>query len=649
MEGFLFFLFFVYVFFCLAGKTISNYFWPNQQLSLVVQTIIGYVSFTLFAFICFYLQIPFVTLIVFPLLAAFSRPKAIIFKGIDKVFVLILVLGIFSQLLLISPSGRLVDNELVFWSSHGHDGMWHIAVVNQIAQGFPLQNPIYAGERLTNYHYFFNIAPAFVSKYFGVSPIDLFFRFFPLFFSFLLGSAAYETGKLFGKKRITGLVMVGFVYFSGSFGYVYTWLTSKSIGGESLFWASQIHSSIGNPPQIAANIIFLGLLIISVKLIKKDRGIFNFPLFILLGTLAMFKIYAALAVFPAMLWIGLLRAKRMRYQFLVTSIFAGITSVLLIFLNTNIGGRFLIFEPWWFIRTMIVEPGRLNWVDLELRRQTFLYHKNYLRVLQIELIGLAIFIVGNLGTKVLGFFEILLNFKKIAKDNLLQMLIVVGISSLAFPLLFLQKGVAGNTSQTLQFFLLVFCLFSALFVTRVLSSLKNQWVRLLIVTSLILFSVPTQLGLLLDFNLRPALAKVTADELSALEFLAKQDDGAVLTPNYNSDLNLGGGVPHIWDWFDTAYVSALSNKPVYFSDYEQNDIMGYDINARRVIVENIFKETNPIMANELITQTDARYIYYPKYFKPAIDLKSLGYKNILSNNEVEIWEIIPFFYTKISK
>src|SRR5437879_9715117 len=36
---------------------------------------------------------------------------------------------------------------------------------------------------------------------------------------------------------------------------IVTFLKDQSLGGESIFWASQIQSSIGNPPQAAAFII----------------------------------------------------------------------------------------------------------------------------------------------------------------------------------------------------------------------------------------------------------------------------------------------------------------------------------------------------------------------------------------------------------
>jgi len=48
-----------------------------------------------------------------------------------------------------------------------------------------------------------------------------------------------------------------FTYFAGSFGYIVTYLNNKTIGGESIFWATQPQSASGNPPQIISDFMIM--------------------------------------------------------------------------------------------------------------------------------------------------------------------------------------------------------------------------------------------------------------------------------------------------------------------------------------------------------------------------------------------------------
>jgi hypothetical protein len=81
---------------------------------------------------------------------------------------------------------------------------------------------------------------------------------------------------------------------------------------------------------------------------------------------------------------------------------------------------------------MIVEPSRLNLLDWELRRQTYIYEHNWKRVIWLEGWGFIIFFFGNLGMRFLGLWEYL-------KSNAIFKISI--ILSLVLPL-FLQKGVA---------------------------------------------------------------------------------------------------------------------------------------------------------------------------------------------------------------
>lgn len=600
---------------------------------LIFGSVLGFVLFTLASYIFLLIGIP---LLIIPTVLIADACCLKIFVSLVKrmsfppkkqfiVLLLIFLLGTLGQLAIIAPSGRAVNGELVFWSAHGHDGAWHIASMNEIGKGWPLQNPAFAGEKLVNYHFFSDIAPAFFQKYLGFSSLDLYFRFFPFLYSILFGATAYLLGKRLGKSFSAGLWSYVFIIFGGSFGYIVTLLQQRGVGGESIFWATQPQSSIGNPPQIVSNIIVLSFFyFLSFYEGLKKKIVFAICA-ILAGVLVVFKVYAGVVVLAALFLSG----------FWQLAIAAGAISALLYFPNTSGSTSFLIFQPWWFIRTMVVEPSRLNWIDLELRRQFYLDRggwRSILRIIEYESVAFFIFFLGNLGTRVVGLIEVL-------KSSRVLVLTIV-ISFLA-PLLFLQKGVASNTNQFLQYFVLLFGLLAGLSVAKIMNKLKSGFVKIILTALIVALSVPTQVALLYDFYSRPAFAKINQEELSALNKIKESypKDTVILTPAYNKYTDLKMTTPDIWDWFDTAYVSAFSAKRTYLADTEQVDIMGYDFKERLAFQEKIFSEPSALTVAKQMKEKGLTILYFPKALAPKAEFDEKYFERIIENRRVEVWII----------
>lgn len=618
--------------------------------SILMGSIFGFAAFTLISYILIVLNIPiliipiiiFVALIGFkPLLKRIKKIK-IAFNKKTIIVLTVFILGIAGQLAVISPSGIIQDGNLVFWSAHGHDGAWHIALMEEIKNGWPFQNPVLAGERLVNYHFFSDIAPAIISKFTPLSNFDLYFRIFPFLSSLFLGASAFFLTKKLTKSFSASIWATIFTYFAGSFGFILTYIKNKTIGGESIFWATQPQSASGNPPQIMSDFLLLAAIyFVLVFLEQKDRHkkFVNFVIcVVLLGTISSFKIYAGVVLLGAISIVGVWELiKNRKTELLILSIVSGILALILYLPNASNSTSFLIFEPWWYIRTMIVEPSRLNLLDWELRRQTYIYESNWKRVIWLEGMGFIIFFFGNLGMRFLGLWEF------IKTHNIIKVIIVL---SLLFPLLFLQKGVASNTSQFLQYFILLFGILAGIAVSKITNKFK------LLAPVIIILMIPTQVGLLREFYIedgysiadgystRPAFAKVSSLELNALEFVKNNTDidSVIITPPYNQYFNQEGVTPHIWDWFDTSYVSALTSRRTYADDYEQVDIMGYDDELRIETKKIIFESEDVKKIKEVFNSTGADILYFPKAITPTVNPKEFGLNLIFENEEIEVWK-----------
>lgn len=604
--------------------------------------IVGFVFLTLLSYLLIILNItvliiPLTFLSLFFLIKPFVRTvkQMKVKPSLRTVIILIVfVLGMAGQLAIISPSGTIKDGNLLFWSANGHDGTWHIALMEEMKKGWPFQNPVFAGEKLVNYHFFSDILPAMASKYLPFSNMDLYFRIFPVLSSLFLGASVYFLTKRLTKNPSAPIWATIFTYFGGSFGYIVTYLKNKTIGGESIFWATQPQSASGNPPQIISDFVFLTAIYFYLLFSKEKMGGKKYAFFaicvLLFGTLSSFKVYAGVTALVSLGIVGVWELiKSRKFETLLLTFVSGILALALYFPNTSGSASFLIFQPWWYIRTMVVEPSRLNWLDLELRRQFYLDRggiKSILRILEYEGVAFLIFFFGNLGMRFLG----LKNFLK--THPIIKVAITI---SLILPLLFLQKGVASNTSQFLQFFVLLFGILAGIQVARIPTKYRYFFGPLIVI-----LMIPTQIGLLKEFYSRPAFAKISAGEIEALQFIKNNTDeeDVILTPPYNKYLSLEGETPQIWDWFDTSYVSALSARRTYFDDYEQVDIMGYDWQERSENKMVIFSNENPQIVRSRFSETEADILYYPKAIRPKVSPEDIGLTPIFENQDAEVWK-----------
>ena len=621
-------------------------FWENLSLG----TVVGLTSFSLLSYLLLVLHIH---ILLIPILLVINLFALKIIKGLKneitfaskKNFLLLFIIfsiGIIGQLLVIAPSGLNLSGDLVFWSSHGHDGLWHISLMQEYQKGYPFQNPIYAGERLVNYHFFSDIAPSDFNYFFKIPLLDLYFRFFPLLFSVLIGSLSYLLGKKLGGSVSAGIWASIFTYFAGSFGYIVTFLKDQSIAGESIFWASQIQSSIGNPPQIAAFIVVLAFLYLFGIYVKNTNKIILFICTLLAGSLVVFKIYGAVVVIVSLGLVGIWHIiKERKFNIFLLFLSSSIVSALLYFPNSSGSTSFLIYEPWWYIRTMVVTPDRLNWIDMELRRQTYNADHNWKRVIQLEGTAFLIFFFGNLGMRFFGLIS-LPKFIRDSYNNKLNLLITfIMFVSFILPMLFLQKGVASNSIQFFQYFLLLFGILSAITINELSKKIKLRSLNIFIHGIIIALMIPTQISLINSFYSRSPFAKIESSELSALKFLKENtnQNSVILTAPYNQYLNLKSSVPQIWDWSDTGYVTALSNRRTYLADTEQVDIMGYDLKQRLKIQEEIFNQDNPELFTEHLKKISVDYLYFPIEIRPKVDLGKTNLQSIFSNDLVEIWQV----------
>lgn len=526
-------------------------------------------------------------------------------------------------------SGWLYSYGLGFWGANGHDGVWHIALAESLARG-SLGMPVFAGQSLQNYHIGFDLILALLHEITFLPIVNLYFQITPPILALLVGILTCKFVFDWTKSKSASLWSLFFVYFGGSFG----WVIGK---GESAFWSQQAISSLINPPFALSLILLLLGLIYLLK--SEEKPVFwkTFICILCFGLLIEVKAYAGILALGGLLVAGIWKAvKTKKYEILKVFFGALILSIIIYLpLNKNASGL-LIWQPFWFLETMMGLTDRVGWLKFFSAMTTYRSGHVWLKLVPAYFAAFLIFYVGNLGTRMIK--EILVwkwinNFKKIDwLEVFLSSLIVAGI---IIPMFFLQKGTPWNT---IQFF------YYSLFFSGILAGIATANIKSkVLLTLIVLTTIPTTIITLKDvyIPMRPP-AQLPNAELQALTFLAKEPAGVVLTYPFDAVAakNDENNPPRpLYLYVSTAYVSAFSDHPTFLEDEVNLDITGYDWQTRRLEVENWYKENDQTLAREFLKTNNIKYIYWLKGQRALLGETQLGLKNIYENSTVTVYQV----------
>lgn len=601
------------------------------------------------------LTLPSVILIGFLVIFKFKKsilaPWKIFLK--DKKLTALAVLGILTMGFINFPSGLKSTKGLEFWSSQGYDGTWHIALIEEIKKSFPPQSPIFAGENLSNYHYFADVVMGEFNRIFSFfSPWDLYFRFFPVLFSFMIIISVYSFLTRWQGSRTAGYLGIFFSVFVGSFGYIVSFLRDgKIFAGETTFWAAQLNTIIGNPPH-AISLSLVSTFFLALLFYQTSKRKYWIIICIFLGGfLSGFKVSAGVIILTGIFLAALAEIifKRKIYVLLLATIL-GILNVVTFKSITKGGESLLLWQPWWLIHSMVQSTDRLGLIDWELKRQHYLakgtWHA-WLRVIQLETQSFLIFFVGNLGMRIIGFgalFKNFLNKVSALRNPLDAALFGAMLTGLLVPLFFVQKGVAFNSIQFMQYFLLIFGFYAAAGVYQTLIPLKSKPLKSILLVLIIILSVPTVIGNLLELygQGKTSISVISNEELSGLNFLKENSNlsDIVLTMPYEyfPKKQFFSLPKPIYVWYPTSYVSAVSSRRTYLTAEEMATQTGFPVSERLGAVKDFFKQKDSEANKKFLRENKIKYIYLIKNeIVNSLDTNNLDI--YYENNEVLIFKV----------
>lgn len=535
-------------------------------------------------------------------------------------------------------SGLVYDFGMGFWGPNGHDGVWHLALINQVLKGFPPPHPTLAGFDLTNYHYFYDLILAIVNRLTSIPIRYLYFQIFPLFLALGIGILSFLVGYYWQKDFWIGFWLAFFNYFAGSFGFLVTLWRTGELGGESQFWSMQSISTLINPPFALSLVVLLAGILLLLR-IKKWNGWKIVGLGLLFGILINIKVYAGIVTLPALFIFALFKWSQKKKEYLGVFGTALVIAGLTFFLINRRAVSLLVFEPFWFIHTMIESTDRLYLPRLALARQTLIAGKLGPRLFLLELVGLGIFLIGNLGTRVIGLMTLIEKNIKKDFDDLDAFIFIGGAVGLLLPLIFIQKGTAWNTIQFFYYFLFFANFYAAVALSKLMRMRTNQkWIFLGLI---ILLTIPTSWATLRGYLGWPPPTAISKGELEALAFLQKQKPATVLTFFYNpfgKEIFTQTPIP-LYAYETTAYVSAFSEKQTFLEDEMNLLISGYEIKQRGEDEVKFFISDDEIWARGFLLNNQIGYIYLTDKQRFLLSEEQLGVDKIFDNGEARIYQV----------
>lgn len=479
-----------------------------------------------------------------------------------SVFLVQSVIFLFLSLSFILPSGNYncINNicNLSIGNWHLHDSLWHLSLVNLGFESWPLQNPFLAGEPLSNYNFLIDYVIYLLSRL-GVPPLLSFFKILPILGALLYVWSVAKFVRATSSDQLKQNLLAFFLYFGSSFSYLATLYK-----GDGLYYATlrgfPVISSI-TPTTMFLNLQFAFSLslILWIIMIIRDRNRPAKPLFLGILFFALFglKFYGGVVALLLILGYSFRSIIYRRYtlshflELIVIGVFS-LASLAIFYGFSGESSSPFAWAPFALTRLMIDDPLLFYNHSLTLARY-YLYENRVgfsPRLVAIELYSIALFLIFNFGTRLIGIcYGMIAVIKKRLDFHHLTSLIVILITAL-IPIIFVQRGGWYNTMQFLYYGTwLSGLLLADLLYKLSTSKLPGKKIFLVVV---IIFTLPTLLD---QFRyLQAEQVVIGHDELAMLNTLKALPSGVVHITNPE---------------FKNALVPALAHKPVYYLDTDQ--------------------------------------------------------------------------------
>lgn len=560
----------------------------------------------------------------------------------NKKLLALIIVGSLTWSATMVKSGLVYPYGMGFWGPNGHDGVWHIALINSLSRG-SFEMPIFSGEALKNYHIGFDLILAIIYRITFIPIHNLYFQIVPPILAFLTGVFVYKFVLVWRGSKSQAIWSTFFVYFGGSFGWVFNLIRSRELGGESMFWSQQAISSLINPPFALSCLLTILGLIFLIKYKKNPSNKLFFFTVTVFVIISLIKIYAIVLVLSSLFIAGIFEVlKEKRFYALKVFLVSGILSLILFLPFNKNSLSLLVYQPFWFLENMMGLSDRFNWPKYYDAMTAYKSGGNWIKAVPAYGLAFIIFWVGNMGTRIIKEVLIIKWIKNLRSLTYLEVYLAstVLLGGL-YPMVFLQSGTPWNTIQFLYYSLFFSAILAGVSMGEFIER-KSIVRRFVMSTAVVIITVPTTVGTLNQYLPNRPPAMVSLSELEALKFLSDQPMGVVLTYPFDrlAAIKAENKPPKpLYYYESTAYVSAFSGKSVYLEDEVNLDITQYNWRSRHNEVLNFLNSLDHKYVKDFLSINNITYVYWIKGQRARLGETQLGMERIYENSEVDIFKV----------
>lgn len=517
-------------------------------------------------------------------------PKNIL-KNIYFPFVLIVLIGSLVQLSSVWFAGINRNNVIYFNSYSIPDNIWYIELTNEVIGRVPPFEPGMSGKIIENYHYWSNLVMAETVRVFRLPLIPTVSQYFPLLLSIFLGLTIVIFGQILSLKKSLTLWILFFVYFGGDFvNAIQVLFTGKvDFSQQSMEDGAKF---LANPPRAFALVLFFAGLNLLAAFAKSGKHSFEIIAAFILGSLIGFKVYVGMFALIGLFFLMLYYVFTKEYKFLLVFLTALFLSML-IYMPINSGAGGLIYVGFWRAQDYATLPT-LGLIRLELARQVFAEHGNWIREHIYNLLFLIVSTVGTFGTKIIGLFQTRETLGIFPKD--LNIFLASGlIVNLILGTFFIQKSGGSNAFNFLVSVFVISSVYAGISCWYWLGKVKSGF-KYVFIAIIIVLTIPRSINQLVEnissLNRNEGYV-IGESELGALKYLnMKTEPSSLILIQQNS-----------------TFLNFIADRQVFL--YSEGVLESHNIDvSRRVGVRNtVFNSVDMSLVSSNLLANNIDYIY----------------------------------------
>lgn len=554
--------------------------------------------------------------------------------SVNKSAFIIILISTLAQNLIFIDGGKMIQEGIILPSLH--DSMWNLSIVNELSNNYLPQHPGVSGIQLKNFHYFYHLLIATSHQITNIDKIILYYRFWPIVVSLLFGIGLYAVSCLFIQNHYFRALTVFLGYSSGNFAYLLPLFLGAEFNWQAnTFFMDQPFDQITNPYTVLGFAVFLfGIYSFSQAIKNSSKLTINWTavMAIIFGTLYGFKSFGGLLSIMSISAASILLSIYYKKVYFLLILFAtSIVFIPIFFLITDITKTSLVFAPGWILTETFIGKDKLNLPNFAAIESYYKAISNVKGLIKIKIIEFAVYTIGNLGMRIVGFIYITyLIFKR--NKVLVTFCFISSIVAFSIPLLFNLRNKPFDIIQFSPYALIIWAIFSGASLEFLYKNyIKNRNLIILIVTFFIILTIPVNIKVIIN-NITAPEDKISFYDLQILRYLrdnSNKDDVILINPKHFAPYNTNS--------IDPMYISALSERRLYLTSQKFASHTGNNPDERVVKLEKFLTGRLGI---DFIIKNKIRYFYVPVEFLDRIRFKEdTNPKLVQRNVKIALYEL----------